>query len=231
MFLIMVWVYQSPLELGYKPPVVNENMNNSLDMTRVSEAISIQRAGNENVNNMNLARAVDSMNNIARAADSVNNMARSTESNMARAAESINSLARAAENMQNRTTESMNMRTGEMNIGRSAEMNAMNMSRANDMNIARGGHLFQDDMEDMVKRPQPSDTPKVKVSKSVIPACMHDNVEEYQHRSFDDKEANSYFIIVKQILPSVIWTNSYLMRYFQIYLLFKTYVCETYFVT
>lgn len=180
-------MYQSPLE-----------MNNSLDMTRVSESISIQRAGNENVNNMNLARAVD----IARAAE--NNMARSTEnvSNMVRAAESINSLARAAENMQNRTTESLsinrppdslNMRTGEMNMGRAADMNAMNMSRGNDLNIARGGHLFQDDIEDMVKRPQPTDTPKVKVSKSIILACLHDNAQDYLTKVLMTKEFHFSF--------------------------------------
>lgn len=34
-------------------------------------------------------------------------------------------------------------------------------------NIARAEHLFQDEIEDLVKRPQPSDTPKVKVSTEI----------------------------------------------------------------
>lgn len=33
------------------------------------------------------------------------------------------------------------------------------------INMTRAEHLFQDEIEDLVKRPQPPDTPKVKVSE------------------------------------------------------------------
>lgn len=37
---------------------------------------------------------------------------------------------------------------------------------ANDsLQSQRNEHLFQDEIEDLVKRPQPSDTPKIKVIK------------------------------------------------------------------
>ncbi|XP_054274299.1 protein bric-a-brac 1-like isoform X3 [Macrosteles quadrilineatus] len=156
----------------------NESLN-SMNMART----------NENLNNMNLARTGDM--NMARPRESMNmsratetmNMQRSENMNMARAAAENMNMARATENMNLSQNENMNLaranenlnmaRAAEnlssMNMGRANEnMNNMNMGRASEsMNSMRAGHLFQDDIDELVKRPQPSDTPKVKVGIGV----------------------------------------------------------------
>uniref|UniRef100_A0A1B6DKQ3 Uncharacterized protein n=1 Tax=Clastoptera arizonana TaxID=38151 RepID=A0A1B6DKQ3_9HEMI len=47
------------------------------------------------------------------------------------------------------------------------------------INMTRAEHLFQDEIEDLVKRPQPSDTPKVKVGIGVSGMPYKPNVESY----------------------------------------------------
>lgn len=150
--LIVFWMYQSALEMGYKAPIVGDSMNN-LDVAR----------GSESVNSMNMVRAGESMNtiNMARAGENMNSM------NIPRVGGENMNVNRANESLNN-----MNLTRGadNMNMTRAAGEN-INISRLNEsMNVARGGHLFQDDIDELVKRPQPSDTPKVKVS-SHLTAC------------------------------------------------------------
>lgn len=47
------------------------------------------------------------------------------------------------------------------------------------LNLSRADHLFQDEIEDLVKRPQPTDTPKVKVGIGVSGMSYKPNTDNF----------------------------------------------------